>query len=408
MSLPSQSSVSAGRSYMYRRRRRRLPRVRVVLLGVALAAAGGWVIVDGRFFGPADAGASDGREDGGHGEDGNERSLATTRSPLIAPPRSLTRAEEMQNRSLREAADRVVNAGAAQKPELVPQEPAPVEIRQGSDAQRGEARPASRNDRGSGSPEFARLMEESQVLIAKDDPLAARKVMNTALHLRGASDGDRQRARDALSELNEQLVFSPTAVAGDPISLTHTVAKNEFLSTIVKKNNLGVDWRAILDINRISRPESIREGQSLKLIRGPFHAIVSKGEYRVDLYWGPADKAGEWLYIRSFTAGLGESDSTPTGVFKVKNRLANPAWTNPRTGERFAKDNPENPIGEYWIGLEGMGESAVHRSYGLHGTIEPKSIGSQESMGCVRLLPEDIRLVFSLLREGESVVQIRR
>ncbi len=400
MSLPSQLSVSAGRSYMYRRRRRRGPRVRIVLVGLALAAAGGWVILDGKWFGASDAGASERDEDGER-----DASLAThTRSPLIAPPRSLTRADETLNRSLSEAADRVVGEregtdGAA-----------PVEIRQGNNRRRGDGKASAgeTTSRGASHPEFERLMEDAQVLLAKSDPLSARKAMNTALHLRGANEHDRQRARDALSELNEQLVFSPNAVPGDPISFSYTVAKDEFLSTIVRKNGLGVDWRAILDINRIPRPESIREGQTLKLIRGPFHAIVSKGDYRVDLYWGPADKAGEWLYIRSFTAGLGQDDSTPTGNFKVKNRLENPAWTNPRTGERFGSDNPKNPIGEYWIGLEGVGESAVHLGLGLHGTIAPESVGRQESMGCIRMLPEDIRVLFSLLREGESVVQIRR
>lgn len=401
MSLPSQLSVSAGRSYMYRRRRRRGPRVRIVLVVLALVAAGGWVIVDGSLFGPSDAEASE-RDEGGE----RDASLAThTRSPLIAPPRSLTRADEVLNRSLSEAADRVVGDREGMG------EAAPVEIRQGNTRRRGGDTKASAGEttsRGASHPEFERLMEDAQVLLAKGEPLSARKAMNTALHLRGANEHDRQRARDALSELNEQLVFSPNAVPGDPISFSYTVAQDEFLSTIVRKNQLGVDWRAILDINRIPRPESIRPGQTLKLIRGPFHAIVSKGAYRVDLYWGPADRAGEWLYIRSFTAGLGQDDSTPTGNFKVKNRLEDPAWTNPRTGERFSSDNPKNPIGEYWIGLEGVGESAVHRSYGLHGTIAPDSVGRQDSMGCIRMLPEDIRVLFSLLREGESVVQIRR
>ena len=377
-----------------------------MLLGVALAAVGGWVIVDGKLFGAAGAGASE-RGEGGD----KDASLAVhTRSPLIAPPRSLTRADEVLNRSLSEAADRVVGDREQTKRS---DEPPPVEIRLGNDRRRGadterSAVGTETTSQGASHREFERLMEDAQILLAKGEPVSAREVMNTALHLRATSERDRQRARDALSELNEQLVFSPNAVPGDPISFSYTVAKDEFLSTIVRKNRLGVDWRAILDINRIPRPESIREGQSLKLIRGPFHAIISKGAYRIDLYWGPADKPSQWLYIRSFTAGLGQDDSTPTGTFKVKNRLENPAWTNPRTGERFASDNPKNPIGEYWIGLEGVGESAVHLRYGLHGTIAPESIGRQDSMGCIRMLPDDIRVLFGLLREGESVVQIRR
>ena len=58
------------------------------------------------------------------------------------------------------------------------------------------------------------------------------------------------------------------------------------------------------------------------------------------------------------------------------------------------------------LGLDGIGPSSVHVGFGLHGTIEPDSIGRSESMGCVRLLDEDIALVFELLAEQISVVHI--
>ena len=53
-----------------------------------------------------------------------------------------------------------------------------------------------------------------------------------------------------------------------------------------------------------------------------------------------------------------------------------------------------------------MGEAAALEGYGIHGTIDPGSIGKSMSMGCVRLGDADVALVYELLGEGSSVVHI--
>jgi lipoprotein-anchoring transpeptidase ErfK/SrfK len=97
------------------------------------------------------------------------------------------------------------------------------------------------------------------------------------------------------------------------------------------------------------------------------------------------------------------------GTFTVRkgSKMVNPPWVNPRTGEQFAGGDPKNPIGKHWIGIEGQGEAAAYAGYGLHGTIEPESIGQQRSMGCVRMLADDIALMYELLTEQGSQIQIR-
>jgi lipoprotein-anchoring transpeptidase ErfK/SrfK len=104
--------------------------------------------------------------------------------------------------------------------------------------------------------------------------------------------------------------------------------------------------------------------------------------------------------------GLGEGNGTPVGTFRIRNRMANPWWVNPRTRERFEADDPKNPIGEHWLGWEGIGDSKIHTGFGLHGTIEPESIGQQRSMGCVRLLAPDIELLYEMLSEQVSIVKV--
>ena len=226
------------------------------------------------------------------------------------------------------------------------------------------------------------------------------------------------RARTAA--INESLLFSPAIDNEDPISRLIRVRPNDALSKIARRENLGTDWRAIQIVNHLSNPNSIREGQALKLVEGPFHVIVDKSEYRLDLFWGPKpveseSEAGlppaprsDWLYIRSFYVGLGEHGLTPIGRFiATSSKEANPSWRNPRTGEQYGRDDPQNPIGEFWLGIEGAdGPSRVHQGLGLHGTIEPESIGRDESMGCIRMLPGEIDIVWALLTPQVSRVYV--
>ncbi len=202
-------------------------------------------------------------------------------------------------------------------------------------------------------------------------------------------------------------MFSPEIVENDPYTQAYIVQPNEFLSTIVKDQGLAVDWRFILRINGIREARNVRAGQRLKLISGPFHAVIDKSEYQLDLYLG---RAPNLVYVASYPVGLGEFNSTPTGLFQVRvnSKLIDPGWTNPRTRQYYASEDPQNPIGERWIGLQGLEEyNRDLAGYGIHGTIEPESIGRQSSMGCIRMLPEDVEIVYEVLVEGVSTIEIR-
>lgn len=245
--------------------------------------------------------------------------------------------------------------------------------------------------------------------LAENRPVDAREELNRALHAVDFTDAERDAFRMKLSEINEALFFSPSVTPGDPLVFEYTVKSGDMLINIVRREKSQVDWRFITRINRISDPGKIRVGQSIKLVRGPLHAVVDKSSYRLDLYADQTDGKGNRFYLRSFPVGLGEYDSTPLGAFVVRDnsKLINPRWVNPRTGEVFAADNPANPIGERWVGLEGTDPgTAALNGYGIHGTIEPTSIGKQASMGCVRMLSPDVELIYEVLIEQASTVRI--
>ncbi len=249
----------------------------------------------------------------------------------------------------------------------------------------------------------ARKVQEAMAIMETNRPVEARLAL-TAILQAELDPADEAFLRDTLAVLNRRLVFSPEVVAGDAFSRMHTVGRGEVLSTIVRTQKLQVDWRFILRVNGIPSERYLREGQRLKLVSGPFEAVVDKSDFRMDLDMG---RGPDRVYVASLPVGLGEYDSTPVGRFRVHSRTPDPAWANPRTGERFAHDDPMNPIGEHWIGLQGIDEGNRDlQGYGIHGTIDPASIGQQRSMGCVRMLPGDVALVYEVLLDG-CAVEIR-
>jgi hypothetical protein len=254
------------------------------------------------------------------------------------------------------------------------------------------------------------ILAVAQRAIEENRLLDAREELNRALHAVDFTPAERDAFRTRLAEINETLFFSPTVAPGDPLVFSYTIKPSDVLINVVRRENSNVDWRFITRINKISDPSRIRVGQTLKLVRGPLHAVVHKSAFRMDLYADQTDGQGNRIYLRSFPVGLGEYDSTPIGRFVVRpnSKLIDPRWVNPRTGEAFASRDPKNPIGNRWIGLEGVDANTQTLSgYGIHGTIDPGSIGKMASMGCVRMHTPDVELVYEVLIERLSEVEVR-
>ena len=184
------------------------------------------------------------------------------------------------------------------------------------------------------------------------------------------------------------------------------VQSGDSLSRIAKNADVKAEWMMIKRINRLTNPNAIRVGQSLKIPVGTFHAEVSKSNYTFDLFL--ENEHGRVL-VASYPVGLGEFDATPTGRFVVRehSKLINPQWRNPRTGEFFYSNDPKNPIGERWIGIKGIDPTNNELlGYGIHGTIDEDSIGRMESMGCIRMHDADVKLVYDALTERGSIIEI--
>lgn len=241
------------------------------------------------------------------------------------------------------------------------------------------------------------LIAAGKQAVAAGDLIAARTHFSDALQ-QGVSGADAELLRTELSRLGQETIFSPRIMAGDPFVARYVVQAGDSLAKIAAANNVPVDLLA--QVNGIADKNMIRAGQALKVIKGPFHARVRKSDFTLDIY---LDKT----FVRHFRVGLGADNSTPTGIWQVATKLVNPTYYPPRGGEIISADDPQNPLGERWIGLLGVsGEAVGQERYGIHGTNEPNSIGRSVSMGCVRLYNEDVEAVYNYLIEKHSTVTI--
>jgi len=242
--------------------------------------------------------------------------------------------------------------------------------------------------------------------LARGEFVEGRRILSQVLLQRreALTNAQADAIREALNAVNEKLIFSPKAYETDTLIETYRVQSGDMLASIAKRYE--VPYPFIERINEMDA-RNLRVGQTIKLINGPFHARILKEALVMDVYL--RDDEGKAIFVCSFPVGLGEKNSTPAGEWRIAagRKVVNPDWRNPRTGEYYEADDPENPIGEYWLALKGTGPNTEdEQGYGIHGTIEPDSIGDRRSMGCVRLRSEDIKRFYHMMQGGASTVQI--
>lgn len=151
-----------------------------------------------------------------------------------------------------------------------------------------------------------------------------------------------------------------------------------------------VPWQLLAKINGVADPNQLPSGEKLKVVQGPFDATINMHKRQLTLMLGGR-------YAGSFPIGIGTDHSAPDGEFVVKTKTPNPPYYGP---DRVIDANdPSNPLGKYWIGLD--------EHFGIHGTNDPASLGQADTRGCIRLAPRDIEDVYDMLT-NESRVRILR
>lgn len=239
-----------------------------------------------------------------------------------------------------------------------------------------------------------RLLVAAETQLASDSLLAARALAHKVLGMTGVQvyDPTWSRATAVVGKVNTVLVNSD---APAPEKARYKVKSGDTLVDIAAAHHTTVE--ALQRCNKRLDPTSstIFPGMVLNIYEGDWSILVSKANFRLVLM------DGEDVF-KVYQVAIGRQDRTPPGVFRVKNKLREPAWTPP--GKVIPYGDPENVLGTRWLGLQPIEDTdPTLISYGIHGTWEPDSIGSAASEGCVRMLNDDVNELFAIVPVGTRV-----
>ena len=242
------------------------------------------------------------------------------------------------------------------------------------------------------------MLAEASAALAAGNPVQARRLLNQAVDPTSDSPATEQMVQQ-LSKLADDMIFSPKILQNDPLVIKHVVESGQNLQKIANLYKTTVPL--ICRINNLSNPNNLRQGQPLKIVLGPFHAVISKHNFRMAIYCVDT-------LVKVFPVGLGAENKTPTGRWTISLKQLRPRYYPPNGGKILEPDDPANPLGGYWLALEGVEGAAVGQErYGIHGTIEPDSIGKNASLGCVRLRNEDAAFLYEMLVVRDSIVTVK-
>jgi LysM repeat protein len=232
---------------------------------------------------------------------------------------------------------------------------------------------------------FADLMEAARRDLEAGQMARALEQLSSWYDDSRLSPAERQQLNQMLDQVAGTVVYSTQHLLEPP----YEVQQGEKLEEIGERYN--VPWKLLAKINGIEDPSGLRPGERLKVIRGPFNAVISLDKRELTLLLPNGSYAGR------FPIGIGREQPPREGTYAVSDKVVNPVY---RGRETVAGAGDEgNPLGQRWIGLGG--------DLGIHGTNRPENIGRTDLPGSISLGPRDIDDVFDILATG-SKVTIRR
>jgi hypothetical protein len=189
-----------------------------------------------------------------------------------------------------------------------------------------------------------------------------------------------------LTELLDQLAGTVIYSRQHLLEPPYIVQPGDTLERIGEKYN--VPGLLIARINGLGELQPLRPGRELKVVRGPFSALIHLEKHELTLMVGGR-------YAGRFAIGVGCDQPRLEGEYVVREKNINPQYRGPG-GTTVAGGDPHNPLGKFWIGL---GENV-----GLHGTVDPQNIGRDDNRGTICLGDRDIEDLYGILSIGSRVV----
>lgn len=134
-------------------------------------------------------------------------------------------------------------------------------------------------------------------------------------------------------------------------------------------------------------------------------AVTSTKEILLELRKRTISLVDNGKVVGSWPVAVGDpATPTPTGVFKVRNKVVNPQYQSTKSGKNNPTIGPQGPLGDRWIGFH----TTARDQFGIHGTPTAWewTVKGREAVshGCVRMLTPHVRALFDQVEVGTPVI----
>lgn len=191
----------------------------------------------------------------------------------------------------------------------------------------------------------------------------------------------RMEVVDLMGQVAGTVIYSKQSIAMAP----HRVEPGESLEMIAARYQLTPEL--LMKINGLPDRSAVRPGDLLKVLPGPFSAVVSLERRELVLYVGG-------MYAGRFPIGIGRDQPRLEGVYGVRDKVRMPAYVGPDQVS-IPPGDPRNPLGRAALDL-GNGVA-------LHGCDSPSAVGRDDNRGTICLGDRDLADLFDILTIGSKV-----
>jgi LysM repeat protein len=200
----------------------------------------------------------------------------------------------------------------------------------------------------------------------------------------------RTRLMDLLDPLAGRVIYSNEHTMDPP----YLVRPGDTLQSIADQHQIPM--ALLQNINGIRDPNALQPGTKLKVLSGPFRAEIDRKQSELVLFL-------DRYYAGRFAISVGNDPEPTPAEYVVKAKQPGREYYT-RDQSKIPAKAPDNPYGDWWIGLgrDGVGGDGPVGDVCIHGSPEPTPLHA--GLGCVSLSSADAADVYHILSVGSKVV----
>lgn len=239
------------------------------------------------------------------------------------------------------------------------------------------------------APTFATAWPEIQGALDRQELVAAHAMLSRWYDNPTLTPAETQQIETLLSQLAGTIVYSTEHRLEPP----YTVRPGDTLQTIAQQYE--VPWQLLAKINGIADPNSVQSGQQLKVIHGPFAAIVELDKSQLTLML-------DGRYAGRFPLSIAEGAKVSEGAWVLEQKLAQPTTQDSVVSAAYSPSAVEHVLV-----LRSDSVATPNATISLAGSPSTPSGPTPGGPAAIRLSPRDVEEVADILSVG-SPVTIRR